>query len=188
MSLSAAMLGSPPRMRGKARGVSLGAVERGITPAYAGKSVGRARCRAPWWDHPRVCGEKTSPKSKTVALLGSPPRMRGKGVFLATVRPVLGITPAYAGKRWAPARPARRRGDHPRVCGEKVHGQALRWGEAGSPPRMRGKESIKPGRTEQRRITPAYAGKSPLYHAKPLVAGDHPRVCGEKKLLRFILC
>ena len=35
------------------------------------------------------------------------------------------------------------------------------------------------------RITPAWAGKSFLYHAKPLVAGDHPRMGGEKLLVLY---
>ena len=57
-SLVRSLTGSPPRMRGKAKG-PLGLLRAaGITPAYAGKSsvssssVHRSR------DHPRVCGEK----------------------------------------------------------------------------------------------------------------------------------
>ena len=29
-------------------------------------------------------------------------------------------------------------------------------------------------------ITPAYAGKSDILHHRTCVAGDHPRLCGEK--------
>ena len=35
-------------------------------------------------------------------------------------------------------------------------------------------------------ITPAYAGKSPPPDNAPRLAGDHPRVCGEKGLLKDI--
>ena len=51
-------LGSPPRMRGK---VSLEDVlyrDRGITPAYAGKSSSNLSMFNSSRDHPRVCGEK----------------------------------------------------------------------------------------------------------------------------------
>ena len=50
--------GSPPRGRGKVMlfGASLNALR--ITPAWAGKSCGRAAPRAQKGDHPRVGGEK----------------------------------------------------------------------------------------------------------------------------------
>ena len=51
-------VGSPPRMRGKATDIYTIANALGITPAYAGKSFGRAVRLAPGGDHPRVCGEK----------------------------------------------------------------------------------------------------------------------------------
>ena len=50
--------GSPPPMRGKARGNNIGSHWIRITPAYAGKSMQQkepACCRK---DHPRLCGEK----------------------------------------------------------------------------------------------------------------------------------
>ena len=71
--------------------------------------------------------------------------------------------------------------DHPRVCGEKCG--PLRWGPEmpGSPPRMRGKETVDTVNALAAGITPAYAGK----RCSPLPLGgrsqDHPRVCGEKK-------
>ena len=52
-------------------------------------------------------------------VMGSPPRMRGKGIADDEARAAVGITPACAGKScpdgYTPC-PAR---DHPRVCGEK---------------------------------------------------------------------
>ena len=50
------------------------------------------------------------------------------------------ITPAYAGRSDLRLRVHSQDEDHPRVRGEKVHGQALRRGEAGSPPRTRGED------------------------------------------------
>ena len=93
-------------------------------------------------------------------MIGSPPRMRGKGLWPA----------AGSCTRW----------DHPRVCGEKSGYFDLRNGVLGSPPRMRGKEEWFREMPIYSRITPAYAGKSFwfLYHCPS--SGDHPRVCGEK--------
>ena len=70
--------GSPPRMRGKARRVSVAASTARITPAYAGKRRQLRVLVYPSWDHPRVCGEKSFHSLEESALPGSPPRMRGK--------------------------------------------------------------------------------------------------------------
>ena len=73
-------------------------LERGITPAYAGKSCNTFGIR--FWneDHPRLCGEKALEASEDLKDLGSPPPMRGK---VKNGRAYTGrhrITPAYAGK------------------------------------------------------------------------------------------
>ena len=71
-------LGSPPPMRGKghhAHGVEW---EQGITPAYAGKSMGYNQRRLGYGDHPRLCGEKSQTTLHDFAEKGSPPPMRGK--------------------------------------------------------------------------------------------------------------
>ena len=74
-------------------------------------------------------------------------------------------------------------GDHPRVCGEKKENPD-EWNEVqGSPPRMRGKEFNCTRDKEVAGITPAYAGKSTRPTPSRSRRRDHPRVCGEKKLL-----
>ena len=73
-----ALTGSPPRMRGKVSRLSQLMAETGITPAYAGKSKKNSVVVWPFWDHPRVCGEKTQISTPTGINTGSPPRMRGK--------------------------------------------------------------------------------------------------------------
>ena len=92
-------VGSPPRMRGKAKELPPRQCYLGITPAYAGKSVCRWSRVDPSWDHPRVCGEKHVLRTSKQKSGGSPPRMRGKGADQTTRRVFPGITPAYAGKR-----------------------------------------------------------------------------------------
>ena len=69
-------------MRGKVQGFILVQQPTGITPAYAGKSVG-------------YLAEKYHE-------LGSPPRMRGKVDGNMVYATLSGITPAYAGKRREP--------------------------------------------------------------------------------------
>ena len=73
-------LGSPPRMRGKGLRSMKAVVRNGITPAYAGKSLGSVLHQARSKDHPRVCGEKGVIQIAFKLFVGSPPRMRGKGV------------------------------------------------------------------------------------------------------------
>ena len=90
--------GSPPRVRGKEDGFAQLGNVGGITPAYAGKRrcprfrPGKIR------DHPRVCGEKTLMRLVLFAVLGSPPRMRGKEGQEQVSGRAVGITPACAGK------------------------------------------------------------------------------------------
>ena len=155
-----AMLGSPPRMRGKDVPDDKEASGHGITPAYAGKSI---RAYVKIWNE-----------------WGSPPRMRGKVTQQLPVVQQYGITPAYAGKRSWNVRDQTEKEDHPRVCGEKRKTGKTRRVVWGSPPRMRGKEGNKNLVQDEERITPAYAGKRPCLTCVLATLWDHPRVCGEK--------
>ena len=98
---------------------------------------------------------------------------------------VLGITPAWAGKRPKASRSRPWPRDHPRVGGEKSW-----WGDEvtpkqGSPPRGRGKV----GPVIQLRacagITPARAGKRPSHSSERRRPQDHPRMGGEKPFLFY---
>ena len=97
-----AMLGSPPRMRGKVVAVEERDHHLGITPAYAGKRSGSRGIQGGQRDHPRVCGEKSGAALRGSAAMGSPPRMRGKGIQQGDCWVTVGITPAYAGKSQRP--------------------------------------------------------------------------------------
>ena len=151
--------GSPPRVRGKDRNFSVSGVSIGITPACAGKSSGTARCRAKTQDHPRVCGEKAPTKCGVKKPLGSPPRVRGKVVDDYQQDFRTRITPACAGKSLISTPLLLAIGDHPRVCGEKYTHALRMFGNAGSPPRVRGKEYLDFKDEVCIRITPACAGK-----------------------------
>ena len=70
------------------------------------------------------------------------------------------------------------------MCGEKARqGSGLNL-RLGSPPRVRGKDSVLTFIERGGRITPACAGKSALSAGSCPCSRDHPRVCGEKNNLR----
>ena len=113
--------------------------------------------------------------------------MRGKVVSERRRKVSSGITPAYAGKSSELQTRYYGLWDHPRLCGEKITFFLERIKAVGSPPPMRGKDSVVTIFHCSIRITPAYAGKRiPL--CCPLSGfWDHPRLCGEKRLVPFAL-
>ena len=153
------VMGSPPRMRGKAVAIFRQLHHGRITPAYAGKRDSIPQQSSLRRDHPRVCGEKPRIFFMSIRSAGSPPRMRGKGQPLYIVVSESGITPACAGKSLVRELLLIVSRDHPRVCGEKPpKGCGLNL-ILGSPPRVRGK--VRHARIDCARlgITPACAGK-----------------------------
>ena len=152
--------GSPPRVRGKELRRHRQPVVVRITPACAGKSVPYMPSLIYDQDHPRVCGEKYPHKIQVPCQLGSPPRVRGKVDDSNRNCPKRRITPACAWKRYATKNNYFKTGDHPRVCGEKVHSPKSIRLFTGSPPRVRGKVTVTDDSTGKDRITPACAGKS----------------------------
>ena len=87
--------------------------------------------------------------------------MRGKVLQSKKNHATGGITPAYAGKSCNRFRTSGSGGDHPRLCGEKPASSSLVMFQPGSPPPMRGKALQFFEKQQDRRITPAYAGKRP---------------------------
>ena len=132
--------GSPPRMRGKGLHRQTTHRRYRITPACAGKSKELRLVLHDQRDHPRVCGEKDLQNAVLGGNLGSPPRVRGKGVQPCNQWVGVGITPACAGK------------SSPFWCAILPIG--------GSPPRVRGKAQRRAGSASGSGITPACAGKS----------------------------
>ena len=91
---------------------------------------------------------------------GSPPHGRGKGVVNGRAGLLVGITPAWAGKRPSHCSERRRSQDHPRVGGEKYDCTGQEFTNWGSPPRRRGKGGKSFTGNMFTGITPAWAGKS----------------------------
>ena len=130
-----------------------------------------------------MCGEKVLLRLKHSRKLGSPPRVRGKEPICISMFCRFGITPACAGKSPLHAFQPAAWGDHPRVCGEKQN-YVIVWSRClGSPPRVRGKVPGFSSAYSLNGITPACAGKSSGPWKICEKQGDHPRVCGEKRVL-----
>ena len=174
-------------MRGKDALCNDAESNRGITPAYAGKSHTCSIGFPALQDHPRVCGEKPVAMHSCITSRGSSPRVRGKVCTAEHDERQPGIIPAYAGKRRSDWIIRSIYWDHPRVCGEKCRGVPAATLPPGSPPRMRGKTLELFGGAVVDGITPACAGKrcrSPAFRSMPW---DHPRMCGEKIEIRMSL-
>ena len=127
-----------------------------------------------------MCGEKTLYSGIRLVVLGSPPRVRGKGEQTARPHYHMRITPACAGKSGCCNPDPQGQRDHPRVCGEKW---CSCWSVGccpGSPPRVRGKACGNVCDRNRHGITPACAGKRFVHGPVGVLTGDHPRVCGEK--------
>ena len=130
--------GSPPRVRGTERIVTVARSIGGITPACAGNSRCSCQDHGGAGDHPRVCGEQVMVRKIAGVVGGSPPRVRGTGLLRICTRNPHRITPACAGNSplveagWTEDK------DHPRVCGEQLIFNIYYSIGPGSPPRVRG--------------------------------------------------
>ena len=155
------------------------AMRPGIIPACAGNTEFRRMLMISARDHPRVCGEHSSPFQSRFSPAGSSPRVRGTLEYLPDGGWKTGIIPACAGNT-CPCSPIRvSSGDHPRVCGEHGLDGVQPTLQAGSSPRVRGTPLQIPNLCFQPGIIPACAGNTERHPPEVGVAGDHPRVCGE---------
>ena len=110
------------------------------------------------WAHPRAYGEYTESIQRDVAIVGSPPRVRGIYLSGRYVVKLVGLTPAHAGNIRCCRFDARSRGAHPRVYGEYAILDGLRIVVMGSPPRIRGISGKHHVLKLPMRLTPAYTG------------------------------
>ena len=151
--------GSPPHARGRRAVEHDRRVDGGITPACAGKTFRTTAPPPAAPDHPRMRGEDEYTLLNSTMGAGSPPHARGRHPRRRTGERHGRITPACAGKTFAPGLSRLASRDHPRMRGEDwvhEHHEAP-W--TGSPPHARGRRP--PGQSLQS------SGK------------DHPRMRGE---------
>ena len=112
-------------------------------------------------------------------MTGSSPRGRGKHVFEEGQRARRRLIPAWAGKTEDFYSESERRRAHPRVGGENDVSGPTEQRCYGSSPRGRGKRARGAGHRSQRRLIPAWAGKTPTSPAATRGSRAHPRVGGE---------
>ena len=155
------ILGSPPQVRGKHGTMDAKTLDRGITPAGAGKTHLLDQFHFYLRDHPRRCGENEMQVITARVSEGSPPQVRGKRRGYTYSLHQKRITPAGAGKTARVLVRAVGQWDHPRRCGENRHRYI-------SPPHTCG-------------ITPAGAGKTGGGELSGGDVEDHPRRCGENQ-------
>ena len=114
--------------------------------------------------------------------------MRGKPRSWRILPRVFGITPAGAGKTKSSSVKLFAHRDHPRRCGENSPYSLDRTAISGSPPQVRGKLLAAIAVSVLGRITPAGAGKTHRPDRIKLIKEDHPRRCGENRVLSMRIC
>ena len=174
--------GSSPRVRGKRFVQVLNEVPQGLIPARAGKTQGLRGQPEHCTAHPRACGENGVSCFDRLSRSGSSPRVRGKHPIRSALADNLRLIPARAGKTDARTVAYIRFGAHPRACGENVDHVIKPIGDAGSSPRVRGKQDVKLHDLTGPGLIPARAGKTggrPWRSRRPRA---HPRACGENRM------
>ena len=152
--------GSSPRGRGKLRTGSRVRSFPGLIPAWAGKTDPPSGPHAAHRAHPRVGGENCIVWMTSARASGSSPRGRGKRrVRAAPARPRR-LIPAWAGKTPQRNTPHPQNQAHPRVGGENFAPAFCRATKGGSSPRGRGKPRGSQAEALDRRLIPAWAGKT----------------------------
>ena len=134
--------GSPPHARGRLK-MRVNRLRDGrITPACAGKTEYQQFKSKDHADHPRMRGEDRAGLMSRGAPKGSPPHARGRPWRTSETTPMVGITPACAGKtsEWKTTTPGRP--DHPRMRGEDRLKNLSANAIHGSPPHARGRQSL----------------------------------------------
>ena len=150
-----------------------------ITPACAGKTIGRPFTRPTYMDHPRMRGEDALEKLSGDISAGSPPHARGRRGCFSRNGNLSWITPACAGKTPAMTLPCPTISDHPRMRGEDQREFVADCRILGSPPHARGRPLNSSVSLRVLRITPACAGKTLSRFRRMRPRKDHPRMRGE---------
>ena len=174
--------GSSPHVRGTPSRLSLSAPSRGIIPACAGNTYTHLSKQVIDRDHPRMCGEHSSGGYSSLASRGSSPHVRGTPDAAFQVYKTAGIIPACAGNtRREINKPCHTR-DHPRMCGEHMSDEIVKFSNQGSSPHVRGTLFRKRALRGPTGIIPACAGNTASSNSGGSMTGDHPRMCGEHQL------
>ena len=153
-------VGSPPHTRERRLERHQLRRQKGITPAYAGKTCLETNSPRLSQDHPRIRGKDEFADVLICLEQGSPPhtreRLSNRKLELAVCR----ITPAYAGKTEIVKSRLCICQDHPRIRGKDFASSDCFPNVAGSPPHTRERRPAHFFVIVFTGITPAYAGKT----------------------------
>ena len=152
--------GSPPHTRERRWSASASSCCRGITPAYAGKTLTLLLLLLSDQDHPRIRGKDFHTVLITDLIPGSPPHTRERHGRPYDNTDAIGITPAYAGKTLLRIFEVLLLWDHPRIRGKDARVTSYSESCTGSPPHTRERHINTVHSLFLLRITPAYAGKT----------------------------
>ena len=130
-----------------------------------------------------MCGKDAISLSIKLLISGSPPRVREGHHTRRFINILTGITPACAGRTAICVVGVGHLQDHPRVCGKNLKRGKSRSRNEGSPPRVREGQIFFLKTLDNRRITPACAGRTSYNHRNRHISRDHPRVCGKDVLI-----
>ena len=176
---SPADLGSPPRGRGRRDCGPMTPVRIGLTPARAGTASRSTRVTFRGRAHPRAGGDGIQQGTQGIAIVGSPPRGRGRRGWKAAHGPRPRLTPARAGTACrCPGTRGRRRA-HPRAGGDGARRPQDPRHRQGSPPRGRGRRRRPRNPRERTGLTPARAGTAWMPCSTWSTGWAHPRAGGD---------
>ena len=155
--------GSPPLARERLSCKSSRRKSTRITPACAGKTCIAGCQRTTAEDHPRLRGKDFRWQINRSTIGGSPPLARERRIGKLFVIDTVRITPACAGKTKQKLEPAHPLWDHPRLRGKDYRKRDESACNEGSPPLARERLPHKSPVARDRGITPACAGKTPVF-------------------------
>lgn len=166
---SSTSVGSPPHARGGLLPRQFAGLDDRFTPACAGRT-GSHRCgRSSPTVYPRMRGADTSMKPLNQTSSGSPPRARGGPVAPGLDAGLVGSTPACAGRAYRRSKPSGSPRVYPRKGGKSFFGMVDPTGDAGPPPRARGKAVVGVDGEAVVGFTPRLRGAdNPAGHLRPL--------------------
>ena len=165
-------------MRGNPWNMALGQGDGGTIPACAGEPGMQGLSANGSRDYPRVCGGTEQCPSRTSALQGLSPRVRGNLRRVPVIGKLRGTIPACAGEPSLNVIRFRFERDYPRVCGGTENGMTAAPGFAGLSPRVRGNRFQRGRDTSYTGTIPACAGEPLFGRRHHRVHRDYPRVCG----------
>ena len=172
-------MGSSPLTRGKRTNYINATTKRGLIPAHAGKTRGRASCSTSATAHPRSRGENSGGQVPDHAYPGSSPLTRGKPRHHVQMRHEGRLIPAHAGKTRCKDSCQSYGAAHPRSRGENKTARTTSRAACGSSPLTRGKRTAQSVQVLSEGLIPAHAGKTQYAGRSSARSPAHPRSRGE---------